>query len=247
MNKYTAIIIDDEEPGRKNLLALLEKYCPEITVIAEASNAAEAKEHILTLGPNVLFLDINMPELNGFDLLESLNKKDFAVVFVTAHKDYGIDAVKAGATDYLLKPIVIKELQQAVNKVVDFYDQKRSELVTEHQKPGRITLSHTGGFSVIEMKDIVRLEAESNYTRVHVVDKKGYFVSKPLKIFEESLKDTTFFFRVHRSYIINLNHVKEFLREDGGVIVMADEAKIQLPKARYNDFIDAMRTLSIAI
>lgn len=135
MNRYTAILIDDEEPGRRNLSALLEKYCPEIEVIAEAANAAEAKEKILSLGPNVLFLDINMPELNGFDLLESLNKKDFAVVFVTAHKDYGIQAVKAGAIDYILKPIVIKELQQAVNKIVSFYDQKKSELVTENQKP----------------------------------------------------------------------------------------------------------------
>ncbi len=246
MNRYTAILIDDEEPGRRNLYALLEKYCPEIEVIAEASNAAEAKEKILSLGPNVLFLDINMPELNGFDLLESLNKKDFAVVFVTAHKDYGIQAVKAGAIDYILKPIVIKELQQAVNKIVSFYDQKKSELVTENQKPGRITLSHTGGFSVIEMKDIIRLEAESNYTRVYVSEKRSYFVSKPLKVFEDSLKDNIFF-RVHRSYIINLNHVKEFLREDGGVIVMNDDARIQLPKARYNEFIEAMRRLSIAI
>ncbi|MFZ1633418.1 MAG: LytTR family DNA-binding domain-containing protein [Chitinophagales bacterium] len=246
MNRYTAILIDDEEPGRRNLSALLEKYCPEIEVIAEAANAAEAKEKILSLGPNVLFLDINMPELNGFDLLESLNKKDFAVVFVTAHKDYGIQAVKAGAIDYILKPIVIKELQQAVNKIVSFYDQKKSELVTENQKPGRITLSHTGGFSVIEMKDIIRLEAESNYTRVYVTEKRSYFVSKPLKVFEDSLKDNIFF-RVHRSYIINLNHVKEFLREDGGVILMNDDARIQLPKARYNEFIEAMRRLSIAI
>jgi two-component system LytT family response regulator len=158
----------------------------------------------------------------------------------------GIQAVKAGAIDYILKPIVIKELQQAVNKIVAFYDQKRVELITDNQKPGRITLSHTGGFSVIEMKDIIRLEAESNYTRVYVTEKRSYFVSKPLKVFEDSIKDNIFF-RVHRSYIINLNHVKEFLREDGGVIVMNDDARIQLPKARYNDFIEAMRRLSIAI
>lgn len=246
MDRYTAILIDDEEPGRRNLSFLLEKYCPEIEIIAEAGNAAEAKERILTLGPNILFLDINMPELNGFDLLDSLNQKDFAVVFVTAHQDYGIQAVKAGAIDYLLKPIVIKELQQAVNKVVAYYNQKRVELITENQKPGRITLSHTGGFSIIEMKDIIRLEAESNYTRVHVAEKRTYFVSKPLKVFEESLKDNIFF-RVHRSYIINLNHVKEFLREDGGVIIMNDDARIQLPKARYNDFMDAIHKLSIPI
>lgn len=246
MHRYTAILIDDEEPGRKNLRALIEKYCPEIEVIAEAGNAAEAKEKILEMHPQALFLDINMPELNGFDLLESLNKKDFAVVFVTAHRDYGIQAVRAGAVDYLLKPIVIKELQQAVNKIVGVLEQKKSEPAVTDHKPERITLGHTGGFSVVEMKDIVRLEAESNYTRVHVTGKKNYFVSKPLKVFEDSLKDNVFF-RVHRSYIINLNHVKEFLREDGGVIVMLDDARIQLPKARYNDFLEAMRKLSISI
>jgi len=246
MDRYTAILIDDEEPGRRNLSVLLGKYCPEITIIAEASNAAEAKEKILSLTPNVLFLDINMPELNGFDLLDSLTKKDFAVVFVTAHKDYGIQAVKAGAIDYILKPIVIKELQQAVNKITDHFNQKKSDLVIENEKPGRITLSHTGGFSVIEMKDIIRLEAESNYTRVFVQEKKSYFVSKPLKVFEDNLKDNIFF-RVHRSYIINLLFVKEFLREDGGVLVMVDDAKIQLPKARYNDFMEAMKKLSISI
>lgn len=247
MHHYTAILIDDEEPGRKNLRSLIEKYCPEIDVIAEAGHAAEAREKILELHPQILFLDINMPELNGFDLLESLNKKDFATVFVTAHRDFGIQAVRAGAVDYLLKPIVIKELQQAVNKAVELLEQKSAEHhAPEPAKPERITLGHTGGFSVVEMKDIVRLEAESNYTRVHVVGKKNYFVSKPLKVFEDSLKDNVFF-RVHRSYIINLNHVKEFLREDGGVIVMHDDARIQLPKARYNDFLEAMRKLSIAI
>lgn len=247
MQRYTAILVDDEEHGRRNLQTLLEKYCPEIEVIAEAAGAAEAKEKILSLTPQVLFLDINMPELNGFDLLESIAKKDFAVVFVTAHRDFGIEAVKAGATDYLLKPIVIKELQQAVKKVVMYYDERSAEANnTDTPKPERITLGHTGGFSVVEMKDIVRLEAESNYTRVHVTGKKSYFVSKPLKVFEDSLKDNIFF-RVHRSYIINLNHVKEFLREDGGVIVMLDDARIQLPKARYNDFLEAMRKLSIAI
>ncbi len=246
MQRYTAILIDDEEPGRKNLRSLIEKYCPEIDIIAEAGHAAEAKERILEMHPQVLFLDINMPELNGFDLLESLNKKDFAVVFVTAHRDYGIQAVRAGAVDYLLKPIVIKELQQAVNKVVDVLSQKKPETSNADHKPERITLGHTGGFSVVEMKDIVRLEAESNYTRVHVTGRKNYFVSKPLKVFEDSLKDNVFF-RVHRSYIINLNHVKEFLREDGGVIVMLDDARIQLPKARYNDFLEAMRKLSISI
>ncbi len=246
MNKYTAIIVDDEEPGRKNLALLLEKYCPEIQVIGIAGNASEAKEKILTLNADVIFLNVQMPELDGFDLLNSIAKRDFAVVFVTAHEQYGREAVNAGAVYYILKPIEIKELQQAARKIVEYFDDKKQELTTETQKPQRITLSHTGGFSVIELKEIVRLQADNNYTHVHTTDKKAYLVSKPLKVFEENLKDINFF-RVHRSYIINLHHVKEYLREDGGTILLADDTKIQLPKSRHADFMDAVKKLSISI
>ncbi|MFI5173205.1 MAG: LytR/AlgR family response regulator transcription factor [Chitinophagales bacterium] len=245
MKRYKAVIIDDEEPGRRNLSVILEKYCPEIEVVGEAENAVEGKQKLLDLEPDLVFLDVQMPDQDGFDLLDALPRKDFAVIIVTAHAEYGIRAVKAGALDYILKPIVIKELQQAINKVIE-YDHKKNDQHPEANKPGRITLSHTGGFTVVEIKDIIRLEADNNYTKVFAEGNKMYFVSKPLKVFEDNLKDQVFF-RVHRSYIINLNHVKEFLREDGGVIVMADNTKIQLPKSRINDFMDAVRKLSISI
>ncbi len=245
MRKYTALIIDDEEPGRKNLALMLGKYCPEIEILGDAASAVEGKEKLLQLNPDLLFLDVQMPEIDGFDLLDSLTKKNFATVIVTAHAEYGIKAVKAGALDYILKPIVIKELQQAIKKVAEYYDSK-SEQNTDAQKPERLTLSHTGGFTVVEIKDITRLEADNNYTKVFTTDKKMYYVSKPLKVFEDNLKDIIFF-RVHRSFIINLNHVKEFLREDGGTIVMMDDTKIQLPKTRTSDFMEAVKKLSISI
>ena len=245
MRKYTALIIDDEEPGRKNLALMLEKYCPEIEILGEAGSAVEGKEKLMELNPDILFLDVQMPEIDGFDLLDSLTKKNFATIIVTAHAEYGIQAVKAGALDYMLKPIVIKELQQAVKKVAEYYNNK-SEQSNDAQKPARLTLSHTGGFTVVEIKDITRLEADNNYTKVFTTDKKMYYVSKPLKVFEDNLKDIIFF-RVHRSFIINLNHVKEFLREDGGTIVMMDDTKIQLPKTRTNDFMEAVKKLSISI
>lgn len=245
MRKYSALIIDDEEPGRKNLALMLEKYCPEIEVLGEAASAVEGKEKLLQLNPDILFLDVQMPEIDGFDFLESLSKKNFATIIVTAHAEYGIKAVKAGALDYMLKPIVIKELQQAMKKVAEYYNSK-DEQANDTQKPERLTLSHTGGFTVVEIKDITRLEADNNYTKVFTTDKKMYYVSKPLKVFEDNLKDIIFF-RVHRSFIINLNHVKEFLREDGGTIVMMDDTKIQLPKTRTNDFMEAVKKLSISI
>jgi two-component system LytT family response regulator len=246
MQTYKAVIIDDEEPGRRNLKALLNRYFPEIEIIGEAASAIEGKHLLLDPGPDVLFLDVQMPELDGFDLLESLPKKNFAVIIVTAHAEYGIRAVKAGALDYILKPIVVKELQQAVNKLVAWVDERKGGQSTDAGKPGRITLSHTGGFTVVEIKDMIRLEADNNYTKVFTIENKMFFVSKPLKAFEDNLKDQVFF-RVHRSYIINLLHVREYLREDGGIIVMSDGARIHLPKTRQLEFMEAVKKLSISI
>ncbi|MBC8172488.1 MAG: response regulator transcription factor [Chitinophagales bacterium] len=245
MKTFTALLIDDEEPGRKNLSILLDKYCPEITVIGEAGNAGEAKQKILSLSPEILFLDINMPEVDGFDLLDSFTQKNFAVIFVTAHAEYGIKALRAGVTDYILKPIVIKELQQAVKKTVEHLQQKLTAS-SPALFPDRIQLSHTNGFAILELKGIIRLEADDNYTRVFTADGKTYCVSKPLKQFEESLPEDIFF-RLHRSYIINLYHVKEYLKEDGGLVVMEDGAKIIIPRSRYTDFMDALKKLSIQL
>jgi two-component system LytT family response regulator len=246
MKTYKTIIIDDEEPGRKNLSVLLEKYCPEIDIIAEAGSASEAKQKILELSPDVLFLDVQMPELDGFDLLESLAEKNFSVVIVTAHADYGIKAVKAGAVDYILKPIVIRELQQAVHKAIAFCNARTKIHTSAKQSPERISLSHTNGFTIVELQDIIRLEADDNYTKVYTTDKKTYYISKPLKQFEEHLPDHIFF-RLHRSYMINLRHIQEYAREDGGTVIMRDGAKILLPRGRYNAFMEALKTLSIQL
>ncbi|MFN0275666.1 MAG: LytR/AlgR family response regulator transcription factor [Chitinophagales bacterium] len=247
MKTYRAILVDDEEPGRKNLGILLKKYCPEIEVIADAAGAVEAKQKINVLQPDVLFLDVQMPELDGFDLLDSLSQKNFCVVIVTAHAEYGIQAVKAGATDYILKPIVIKELQQAVKRVVEESENKTQQISSSKvQTHERITLTHTNGFAILELQDIIKLEADDNYTRVYTSDKKTYYVSKPLKQFEDNLPEKIFF-RLHRSYIINIKHVVEYTREDGGMVIMRDGAKIQIPRARYNDFMEAMKRQSIQL
>lgn len=247
MKTWKAIIVDDEEPGRKNLTILLQKYCPEVDVIADAANAVEAKQKITTLQPDILFLDVQMPELDGFDLLDSLSQKNFCVVFVTAHAEYGIQAVKAGATDYILKPIVIKELQQAVKKATEFCESKTQQPPpAAEQLHERITLTHTNGFAVVELREITRLEADDNYTKVFTADTKTYYVSKPLKQFETVLPESIFF-RPHRSYIINLKHILEYTREDGGTVIMSDGAKIQLPRSRYNEFLEALKKLSIQI
>lgn len=241
MKTLKAIIIDDEEPGRKNLSFLLQKYCPEIEVIGDADNAVEARQKIMQMTPDVLFLDVQMPELDGFDLLESMPQKDFMTVIVTAHAEYGIQAVKSGAIDYILKPIVIKELQQAVNKLVAYNSAGQQTYL-----PERITLSHVNGFAILELNDIIRFEADDNYTRVHTTDKKVYYVSKVLKQFEDNLPEHIFF-RLHRSYIINMKHIQEYIKEDGGTIVMRDGTRIQIPRARYNDFMDALKKLSIQL
>lgn len=245
MDIYRTILVDDEERGRDNLSILLKKYCPEIDIIAEAGDALLARELILQHKPDVVFLDVQMPELGGFELLETLHTIDFAVVIVTAYAQYGIQAVKAGALDYVLKPIVIRELQQAVKRIADFF-RRREKINLLSDRQDRITLTHARGFTITEVRNLLRLEADGNYTRVYTTDKKMYLVSKPLKIFDDNLKQINFF-RIHRSYIINLFHVREYLHEDGGIVIMDDDTRIQLPKSRHTDFTHTLRKLSISI
>ncbi len=149
MQILNAIIVDDELHGRNNLHSFLKSYCPEINVIGKAGSAPEAKKMIYELKPDVVFLDINMPQINGFDLLESLVEKNFLTVFVTAHSQYGIQAVKANAVDYLLKPIDIVELQKTVKKLLTI-SEKKPDLKETHDKKNKILVSHSDGTSLIE-------------------------------------------------------------------------------------------------
>lgn len=236
--QLTAIIVDDELHGRENLRMILENYCPTIIVKGLASSAAEAMDMVEDLSPEVVFLDINMPVLDGFDFIESFPKRDFLIVFVTAHQEFGINAVKAGAVDYLLKPIDIRELKQTVRKLLDL--SAVPPVLAGSPGKERIMLPETHGFKVTSVDDIVRFEAEGSYSVVFTKDGRKTLVSRTLSDFEESLPPGMFC-RVHRSNLINLDLVKEYSVIDGGTVTMIDDTKIDVSRRKTADFLAMMR------
>ncbi|MCO5261052.1 MAG: LytTR family DNA-binding domain-containing protein [Crocinitomicaceae bacterium] len=255
--KLRAIVVDDEEFARKNLIMLLEEFCPEIEVIGEAERKDQAKAIIEASQPDVVFLDIRMPSnAEGFELLEEIEEKSFQVVFVTAFKDYAIKAFNASAVYYLLKPIDIEELQTAVKKLVEskeIYNENPSNYSTYfdslknlsnnllRNKPNnRIAVSHTKGLKIIEDDTILHLEASGNCTTIYFKDGTRYLDTRTLKIYEEIL-DEAKFARIHKSHIINLNELAEYLNEEGHFAVLKNGLRLPIARNRVTDFIKMLK------
>ena len=248
MQKYRAVIIDDEEDSRSNTRNMLMSYCPEVEIVGEAASGPEGKLKIQELKPHVVFLDINMPGMNGFQMLEGIYNRDFSVIFLTAYSEHGITAVKAGAIDYLLKPLMLSELQSAVRKVVQHYESKDSTAAspakTENDK-NLVLISHSKGFTLVDFKDIVWLEASDNYTNLFLSGQKKIVASKTLKEFEAILPDSEFF-RIHRSALININFVKEYSNHEGGEVILSEGTRVQVSKARIQEFAEFIKTKSVS-
>lgn len=245
MQTFRTIIIDDEENSRSNTKNMLSNYCPEIEVIAEAGSGMEGKKLIQELKPQVVFCDINMPGMSGIEMIDSLVHKDFCLVFLTAYSEHGINAVKAGAIDYLMKPLILGELQGAVKKIVQHYEQKNGGASgAATQDKNLVLINHSKGFTLIDYKDIVWLEASDNYTNLFLNTGKKIVASKTLKEFEAILP-TTVFFRIHRSSLINVDYIKEYSNAEGGTIIMTDGTNIQVSKARSQEFAEFIRTKAV--
>ncbi len=236
--KIKSLIIDDELLARKNLRFMLNNYIPEILITGEFSSAKKAMKEISVLKPDLIFLDIQMPELNGFDLLKIAGEVKFEVIFVTAHNKYGIEAVKAGALDYILKPVSINELRSATEKFKKKHLLKSAnENVKDRNFNIRIPQPH--GFVVIDSRGITRLEAENNYTRIFTLKGEQFFVCRTIKDFE-ILLDPEIFLRVHKSSVINLNFLKEFVNIDGTYVLMKDNVKVQVSRRKIQELKDAI-------
>lgn len=252
-----AIIIDDEDLARKNLHMLLTDYCPEIEVLGFASGKEEAKEAIQKYKPEVIFLDIRMPSgTEGFELLDEIENKDFFVVFVTAFKDYAVKAFNANAVYYILKPIDIDDLKQAVEKLIsakDIFTQDPQNYVTyynslknlaqnlvENKVDDKIVISHSRGLKIIDSKTIVHLEASGNCTTIYFEDGTRYLDTRTLKIYENIL-NTDMFFRVHKSHIINMNRLVEYINEDGHFAILQDRLKIPVARNRVSEFVKVVK------
>lgn len=242
MTSLRGLIIDDEVDNRTNLGLLLKQYCPNVTILGEADGVKSGYEQILQLKPNLVFLDIEMQDGTGFDLLAAFNKVDFQIVFTTAYHQYAIQAIKANALDYLLKPIDILELGKAVERAevalsqdrLPGVDQLLSKMQAEAQLPGRLPLHTNDELFLVEIPTIIRLEGDSNYTHVKLADGTSHLASKTLKFFQPQLEAHNFI-RVHQSHLVNLAHVKRYHKRDGGYLVMSDGSEIGIARQRKEE------------
>ncbi|NND78157.1 MAG: response regulator transcription factor [Flavobacteriales bacterium] len=256
MSKISAVIIDDEAPARENLRMMLGSFCPEVDVIGTAGSISEAFEVITRLQPDVIFLDIRMPSgSEGFDLLEMFDHKTFQVIFVTAFKEYAIEAFKANAIHYLLKPIDIEDLQNAVKQLVETNDswEKDKSLVKENteklnalsrqlgSQSGRLRINHMKGIKLFDTKNIVFLEAKGNCTEIRFLDGTRYLDTRTLKVYEDLLEES--FYRIHKSHIINMSHLKEYVSDQGHFAVMKTGERLPISKLRLKEFLEDLRSI----
>lgn len=239
-----SLLIDDEPNNVAALRELLLKFCPVVDIVGTADNAKRGQELIVSTQPDLVFLDIEMPYGNAFELLNNLQPVNFEIIFVTAFDNYAINAIKYSALDYLLKPVNIKELKAAVEKASDRIhikniDQRINTLLFNLQKPkkvlGRMALPTVDGLEFVNVDDIVRLEAFSNYTVIHT-EKSKLIISKLLKDFEDILSEDAFS-RIHHSHIINHHFIKKYHRGRGGYVEMTDGTSIEVSIRKKDEFL----------
>ena len=250
MKTIKTILVDDEPRGLSALQRLLEFNCPEVEIIGLCSSADEAKIKINQLKPELVFLDIAMPEKNGFDLLNEIDPIHFEIIFVTAHNDFMLQAFRFSAVDYLLKPVENNLLVDAVNRAAVRIGDKTSNGALEtllynfRQKEGaqkmKICITSLKGFQVVNLSDILYCEASSNYTNFHFTGRPVICASKPIHEFEELLADCNFI-RIHKSCVVNLEHVKEYIRGEGGTVVLSNGQRLEVSRRKKEAFIDRMK------
>lgn len=235
MDKIKTLIVDDEEMSRLTLINFIEKYTPELEIIGEAENIQQAQKIIEKAHPQLVFLDVEMPFGNAFDLLENLKHIDFQTVFVTAYSHYAIKALNFSASYYLLKPIDIDELVVAVNKVkenlIDMSTKIQTEILLQNIKAEngnqRLVLPVLDGFEVVKTKDIIMCKADGNYTEFYFQDGSKKVVSKNLKFFDSLLGEYQFL-RVHKSYLVNLNEITAYHKGKGGLVSLSNGLQVEV-------------------
>jgi two-component system LytT family response regulator len=245
-----AIIIDDELKSRESLRILIEDFCQGVEVAALCQNVTQGISAIEKIKPDVIFLDIQMQRETGFDLLTKIKEINFEVIFTTAYSEYAIKAFKFSAIDYLLKPIDIEELKAALLKVekkINGNISGRLKQMMDNLKGGnaenfKLALPTADGLLFIKVNDIVYCEASSNYTQIFMMDGKKYLVSRTLKEYEDMLSESNFF-RIHHSYLINLNRVKKYVRGEGGYVLMQNDTSLDVSKRKKEAFLDRMNKM----
>lgn len=243
------ILIDDEVDGLEDLRHSIEKYCPDISIVGTFQQPSEAIEAIKMLKPDLVFLDVQMPGMSGFELLQKISPVSFNVIFVSAYDRYAIKAIRFSALDYLLKPVDVDELIQAVSRAKERLGSEgyslQSALHNAQLHSGRLeklAVPSSDGIDFLDVRDIIFCKADGCYTHIHLVNRQTKVVTKVLKEFEDILAESGFC-RVHNSFLINLSHVKRYVRGEGGYAIMTDNHHVDISRRRKDEFLSSLNRL----
>lgn len=243
-----AIIIDDEPKGRNILLQLLTQHFPQIKVVATAAGADEGIRRIDAWKPDVVFLDVEMPGKNGFDMLKELGPIDFKIIFVSAHNHYALNAIKLSAIDFLLKPIDLDDLGKAIQRLntqavhsVQQVPHLLQQLQHSKSRFDKIAIASATAIEFVNISDIVYCKADNAYTDVYLHN-TVITSTKNLKDFDDLLSPH-FFFRVHHSYLINMNHIKKYIKGEGGTVIMRNDVEIEVSRRRKSAFLELLSSI----
>ena len=244
MEKLKAILIDDELSSLQNLRQKLDEFCPDLQVVATAQKPEEAMLLIKHHKPDVIFLDIEMPKMSGFRMLDELGECDFEIIFTTAYNHYAIDAIRISAFDYLMKPIAIKELQVAVDRLNSLRNSQTREKIDilktsmneKKSQDDKIAIPTSEGLEFIPIKNILHIESSSNYSKIFFRENKPIIVTKLLNDFEDMLGPYRFY-RIHNSHLINLSYIKKYVKAEGGQVIMQDGTTIDVARRKKEEFL----------
>ncbi|MDP4129529.1 MAG: LytTR family DNA-binding domain-containing protein [Bacteroidota bacterium] len=244
MHMLKAILVDDELNSLQNLQLKIQEYCPSIRIAAQTQRPEEAIELIRQHKPDVIFLDIEMPRMSGFKMLEQMDDIDFEIIFITAYNHYAINAIRISAFDYLVKPVSIEDLQLTVGRLEEFEVKKSREradilkrnLANPKTQEDQMAVPCNDGLEFIQIKQIIRIESSSNYSKLVLQSGKILLVTRQLKDFEELLEDYRFY-RIHHSHLINLNYIAKYVRGEGGQITMRNGDIIDVSRRKKEVFL----------
>ncbi len=239
--KIRAVIVDDDKLSIAHLTNLISKNAHEVEIVATFENPEEALEKIPALAPQLLFLDVEMPGLSGFDLLKKLPAINFEIIFTTAHDQYAIRAIRFAALDYLLKPIRPDTVQETIDRVKEKLTQKqngheKSLPLNNDKELNNLAIPTLEGLLFVNLEDVVRCESDDKYTKIYQADKKMILASRTLGDFEDLL-GTSGFFRIHKSHLINLKHLKRYIKGEGGQVVMSDGSTLDVSRRKKDDLL----------
>ena len=241
----STLIIDDELNARKIIRGIVETLDQEFTIVGEAHDVKSGLEQIKKHRPELVLLDIDMPDGNAFNLLEKIGKIDFRIIFITAHSDFAIQAFRFSAIDYILKPIVSTELFRALNKAKKTFEMEEVNVkldallsnLKSNETKKKVVLKTSGSILCVDINDIYFCESDGgSYTRFHFKDKSKFLVSKPLKEYDEMLSDFNFF-RIHKSYLVNLNKIVSYEKQAGGSVILDNQTELTVSHRRRETFL----------